>query len=161
MIAGALALVVAAFRAWRDEYRRAESSEEESRRLRSAADEVPIRELPDDLYWFLVIAQKNGMRRQFHVNFNSTQQGNSLFVGETPIYHTENCLWFYHLMTHAERRGLFKQESGPGGITLYRLTPEAVTILEVERKRRRVARPPSGPLLNGLTGEPVTIPLPG
>lgn len=112
VMAAVAAVLPASFLASRDESRHAAAAKGEVSDLR-AAGSVSIPDLSDHLYWYIVIAQRHGLRRQYTKSFYSSQPISTLWAGEVPIWHTEQGLWFFHLMTKAERAGLFSEKASP------------------------------------------------
>lgn len=159
VVVAVLALVPAAFLAWRDEHRRADASERELRELKAAADSVSIPRVTDELYWLLGVCHQQGLRRKMVYPNVGGAKDFPTWIGDNPIY-SQGGEWFYQLVSDAIERGWLESKDVPGGVTSYQLTAEAAKILEVSRRQERAFVAPAGRLVDARSGEPVTVSMP-
>ncbi len=162
---GILAAGLASFTTWRDEARRADaiqrdldSSREAARRAAEEVDNEPIPDLPDDLYWALLVAQRHRIRRDGLSPDHTGASLNAFWIGETPVSHRDS-QWFYDLTRRAEQRALLNFVPRPGGGGPLQIPTESTKILEVSRRQRRATPAPPGILHSARDGQPFSVDL--
>jgi hypothetical protein len=150
-------LLVSAFRAWRDEYERANAATTEITRIEAAraAAKSAARETSDEMYWLLTKAQRWGLRRQSHIAIDGSTSY-SIWINDRPVYYL-SCGWLYSLVDEAEKTGFLKQRLVPGSGPVYELTEEARLVLEAGVRTQRVVGIAHGPLTDARTGQPFTL----
>jgi hypothetical protein len=163
VIAAAVALLPATFLAWRDEHRAAEDRRRDVERLEAhtriqaeALENEVVRDVANDLYWLLDVAQRRGLRRE-HVPHNHTGANlYALWVGDRPVSHAKS-RWLYELVNKAVGQGLVSQENMAGGLATIRLPHESGRILDVERRRKRTVGDAPGELFDARDGAPFAL----
>lgn len=138
-----LLLLAAVFKVWRDEREGRLAAEERARKLQEAMEQDDvILKTSDDEFWLMAVSRKYVLRRQTLVSPPS----DPFWLGSTPISY-EKSKWFYEIVNAAIPR-LFEPRN-----RIYHLTSEAEHALVAGRKKGRIVKPPSGELINYVTGE--------
>lgn len=152
VLIAACAIVLSAFRAWREEHEQVTTLAGNLADCQAAAHEVIVRDVSDELYWLLAMAQRYGMRREMLPTLYA------IWIGATSISY-EKSHWLYELVPLAEKQGLLKLETSPG-LAVYRLPAESGLIVDTERRRKRALPPPPGALFDARSGASVEMPPP-
>lgn len=147
------AFLVATFRTWQVEKRRATKAEAELAQMKAADAGLIKRNLTDVQFWLLCLIEANGARREMFSGGIESHTHSAVFLGNSPISNGKS-RWLYDLMDDAVRSGLLALAER-GVVIKYSIPADIQASLPAYRRLHRPIEVPKGILYDARTGQPV------